>query len=138
VKVIIDTSIWSLALRRKASRLNPTEKKIINELMELINDSRVILIGPIRQEILSGINSELQFELLKNKLRAFENLDIKIEDYETASRYFNVCRKNGIQGSQVDYLICAVASNNKFSIFSTDKDFLNYSQHLEISLHNLD
>jgi predicted nucleic acid-binding protein len=137
MRVIVDTSVWSLALRRKKTKLNNSEIQIIDELIELINESRVVLIGPIRQEILSGIVSKAQFNKLKKKLNAFEDFLIKQNDYETASEFFNVCRKNGIQGSHIDFLICAVSSNNDFSIFTTDKDFERYSKHVNIQIHKV-
>jgi predicted nucleic acid-binding protein len=61
MKVLVDTSIWSLALRRSAS-ISEKEQALINELIELINEVRVALIGPIRQELLSGISNQTQFE----------------------------------------------------------------------------
>lgn len=137
MKIIVDTSIWSLALRRKKTKLNNSEIQIVEELIELIKEFRVVLIGPIRQEILSGIVSKPQFQKLKKKLNAFEDFFINQNDYETASEFFNDCRKNGIQGSQIDFLICAVSHNNDFSIFTTDKDFENYSEHLDITLHKI-
>ncbi len=137
MKVLIDTSVWSLALRRKRAKLNNSELQIVEELIELIKETRAILIGPIRQEILSGINSKSQFEKLKKKLRAFDDFLITLNDYETASDFFNVCRNNGIQGSHIDFLICAVSHNNNFSILTTDKDFENYSKFVEAQLHKI-
>ena len=67
MKVLVDTSIWSLAFRRKRTQNN----QIISELESLIKEVRVQLIGPIRQEILSGIKSGKQFEKLKNYLQSF-------------------------------------------------------------------
>jgi predicted nucleic acid-binding protein len=47
--------------------------------------------------------------LLRNNLRAFPNLPLDVEDYELAAEYFNICRRNGIQGANTDFLICATA-----------------------------
>ena len=58
MKLLVDTSIWSLALRRGKQ----PDKSIIFELETLISDYRLQLIGPIRQELLSGIKSDEQFE----------------------------------------------------------------------------
>jgi len=137
MKVLVDISVWSLALRRKKTKLNTSELQIIEELIELVKDSRVILIGPIRQEILSGIVSKSQFMKLKKRLRAYDDFLITINDYEIASEFFNACHNNGIQGSHIDFLICAVSHNNNFSIFTTDKDFNNYSKYIEIQLHQI-
>jgi len=57
------------------------------------------------------------------------------EDYERAAEFYNTCRKSGIQGSQIDFLICAVAAGREIPIFTTDNDFLLYAKYLSISLH---
>jgi predicted nucleic acid-binding protein len=133
VKILVDTSVWSLALRKKT--LTQNEENIVTELKELIYELRAVVIAPIRQELLSGISDENKFRNLRDKLRVFEDLSLKTKDYERAAEIFNICRKNGIQGSHTDFLICAVAINNNISIFTTDKDFENYKKHVKIKLH---
>ena len=131
MKVLVDTSVWSLALRRgKQSIAAPAQ-----ELRQLIQDHRVQLIGPIRQEILSGIRNDSQFNKLRKHLESFPDLPILTNDYVRAAKFFNLCRSKGIQGSNTDFLICAVAVRNKFSIFTTDKDFELFSKHIKIILH---
>ncbi len=134
MKVLVDTSIWYIAFRKHKNGLSLEEKSILNQLIELIQEVRVVLIGPIRQEILSGIADENQFILLKEKLTAFDDLAINTADYEIAAEFFNLCRKKGIQGYHIDFLICAVAYRNKLHIFTIDKDFQQYSKHLRINL----
>lgn len=131
MKVLVDTSVWSLALRRgKQSIAAPAQ-----ELRQLIQDHRVQMIGPIRQEILSGIRNDSQFNKLRKHLESFPDLPILTNDYVRAAKFFNLCRSKGIQGSNTDFLICAVAVRNKFSIFTTDKDFELFSKHIKIILH---
>ena len=136
MKVLVDTSIWSLALRR-AGATSKEDQSLVYELNELISEVRVALIGPIRQELLSGISSQAQFEALKEKLRAFEDLPLTRLDYEHAAEFYNTCRKSGIQGSQVDFLICAVAEGRGVPIFTSDKDFYLYAKHLNITLYDV-
>ncbi len=89
MKVIVDTSVWSLALRRQKQQNN----SIVNKLRDLISDnSRVVLLGAVRQEILSGIKHQEQFDKLKDRLKAFPNLELDAEYYELAADYFNICR----------------------------------------------
>jgi len=131
MKVLVDTSVWSLALRRgKQSIAAPAQ-----ELRQLIQDHRVQMIGPIRQEILSGIRNDSQFNKLRKHLESFPDLLILTNDYVRAAKFFNLCRSKGIQGSNTDFLICAVAVRNKFSIFTADKDFELFSKHIKIILH---
>jgi len=130
MKIIVDTCIWSLALHRKTIASQTTI-----ELQKLIEDSRVQMIGPVRQELLSGVSSPIQFKKLKTYLSAFSDCSMTTKDHELAAEYFNACRAKGIQGSAIDFLICAIASQNKFSIFTTDKDFNLYARVLPITLH---
>jgi len=134
VKILVDTSIWSLALRRSA-KLSEKDRSLVQELNELISEVRVAIIGPVRQELLSGISIKTQFEALKEMLAAFDDMPLRREDYERAAEFYNTCRKAGIQGSQIDFLICAVAAGRELPIFTTDNDFLLYAKHLPISLH---
>ncbi len=133
MKILVDTSIWSLALRRSAT-LSEKDKSLVAELGELIGEVRVAIIGPIRQELLSGISRQKQFDALKEMLAAFDDISLRREDYERAAEFYNTCRKSGIQGSQIDFLICAVAAGRELPIFTTDNDFLLYAKHLTISL----
>jgi len=132
MKVLVDTSVWSLALRRK----EPSAEA--EKLAELILSSMVVLIGPVRQELLSGISNEQTFLSLKARLEYFDDLPIRTLDYETAAKFYNICRFHGMQGSHIDFLICAVAANNDLFIFTTDQDFERYSQHLPVRLFRLE
>ena len=131
--VLVDTSVWSLALRRDAAASNAET----DELTELIREGRVVMIGAIRQELLSGLRSDKQFEELKEKLRAFPDVELSEADYEEAARCFNRCRRAGLQGSNTDFLICAVARGRKISVFTTDQDFVGFAEVLGIELHQL-
>ncbi len=133
--IIVDTSIWSLALRKKT--LTSEELLIVKEFRELIIELRVAMIGSIRQELLSGISDENKFTELRDKLTAFEDIGLNQEDYEKAAEISNKCRRKGIQGSHIDFLICAVALNRDISIFTTDKDFKNYKNVIPIKLHSI-
>jgi len=133
MKIIVDTCVWSQALRRNSLK----DELIIKELTELIKDVRVQLIGPIRQEILSGIKSEKQFTELRDYFSAFQDLTIEEADYEKAAEFFNICRKKGIQGSNTDFLICAIAFHRDFEIFTIDKDFENFQKYIPINLYKI-
>jgi predicted nucleic acid-binding protein len=132
---LVDTPIWSLALRRDPGDLSTDQRALRGELAELIGEGRARLLGPIRQEILSGIREESQFQRLREHLRAFPDEPLAPEDYEEAARFNNQCRRVGIVGSAIDFLICAAAMRRKWAIFTTDRDFGRYSKHLPIRLH---
>lgn len=131
MNVVVDTSIWSLALRRST----PNDAiAIVKILRDLITDGRVVLLGAIRQEVISGVRYTEQFVRLRDYLRAFPDLELTSEDYELAAEFFNTCRSNGVQGSNTDFLICAVAHRRGYSIFTTDKDFENFRLYIPVIL----
>jgi predicted nucleic acid-binding protein len=106
------------------------------ELRELIKELRVQVIGPIRQELLSGVRHHAQFESLRNTLRAFEDLTLTGLDYERAAEFYNLSRGAGVQGSNTDFLICAISERHSMPILTTDADFMRFQQHLPIKLHS--
>lgn len=131
MNVLVDTSVWSLALRRA----KPAPSPIAGELAELVREGRVVMIGPIRQELLSGLREHRQFQLLRDHLRAFPDVATEPGDFEEAAHLFNRCRAKGIQGSNTDFLMCALASRRSLAIFTTDGDFREYARVLSLRLH---
>jgi len=131
MRVLVDTGVWSAALRR-AKRTEPGPAR---ELRNLISDHRVEIIGPIRQELLSGIREEAHFDRLEKHLTAFPDLQLTTQDFVTAAQFYNLCRARRIQGSNTDFLICAVAARHKLAIYTMDRDFCLFSRHLPIVLH---
>jgi len=131
MKVLVDTSAWSLALRRNtASEAMP----IVNQLRDVIINGRAVLLGAVRQEVLSGLRHVEQFTRLREYLRAFPDLEITNEDYELGAEFYNTCRTHGIQGANTDFLICAVAYRRDYSILTTDQDFKGFQAYLPVTL----
>jgi predicted nucleic acid-binding protein len=135
MNVLVDTSVWSFALRRKAESLNATEKSMVAELSELVREGRARLIGLVRQELLSGIKTTEQYEKLRLHLRSFPDEPIDTSDHEEAAKAGNRCRGKGVVVSIVDILLCAVAIKREWAIFTIDPDFTNYVKVLPISIH---
>jgi predicted nucleic acid-binding protein len=111
------------------------EKSQVAELAELVNEGRAKILGIVRQELLSGIKTQSQFNKLQEILRAFPDVPLSTADFETAASLGNQCRSKGLAVSVVDMLICSVAQSRDWSIFSTDPDFKRYATVLSISLH---
>jgi hypothetical protein len=130
----VDTPIWSYALRSK----NFDYQTEIDALSSLIRDQRALIIGPIRQEILSGYSDLRKFGIIKEKLSYFVNTPILDADYELGAEFSNKCRKKGIQGSHIDFLICAVANRIDSPIFTNDKDFEHYHNVIFIKLYRIE
>jgi len=132
--ILIDTGVWSLALRRRSIDLSAEGRRITRSLYELVQHRQVRLLGSTRQEVLSGIREESQFLRIRDHLRDFPNVQLDATDYEEAARASNRCRCAGIAGSPVDLLICAVALRHGWQIFTTDRNFATYNRVLGIQL----
>jgi len=101
VNVLVDTPVWSLALRRKPTDLNPREVSVTQALAELIRDGRAQLTGAVRQELLSGIREEAHFRKLRDYLRAFDDPQLEPADYETAAQMPTAAAATGLLGRQL-------------------------------------
>jgi predicted nucleic acid-binding protein len=137
MRILIDTPVWSLALRRKTAEFAVSERRTTQLLFQIVDEGRAQLLGSVRQELLSGLKEYAQFRRLRDYLRDFPDTLLAIEDYEEAARASNECRKAGIASTPVDMLICAVGLHHDWQIFSTDRDFTRYAAVLPIQLFSV-
>jgi predicted nucleic acid-binding protein len=133
--ILVDTPVWSLALRRRPADLDAGQQRHVREWERLVRAGSVTLVGPIRQELLSGVRDDALWERLRVALRPFPDLPIGTADYETAAGFFNRCRARGVTGSAIDLLICAVSHRARAPVYTTDSDFRRYHLLLGIRLH---
>jgi len=133
--VLVDTCIWSYALRR--SKPAGEHDRVIKEFRQLIKEARVQMAGQIRQELLSGIREQAQFMLLRDHLRDFPDIPVASADHERAAEMFNGLRARGIQGSNTDFLLCALSERTGMPVFTTDDDFKQFHKHLSVKLHKI-
>ena len=131
-KVVIDTCIWSDFMRKK--KPDPIIQEKVSTLLRHLD---AIIIGPVRQELLSGISDENKFLKVRKAIAEWPDSLLVTADYELAAEYANACRRKGIQGSPVDFLICAYAVRHGCEIFSVDKDFARYAQVLPVSMYQV-
>lgn len=117
---MVDTSVWSLALRRKQGYQSDT----IDQLRQFIDQGeRIFLLGVIVQELLSGITSAELFKQTAEYLAAFPLINLERQDYVEAARLRNNCRRRGIGAGAIDFLIASACIENDLLLFSNDKDF---------------
>src|SRR5437762_13608998 len=107
--VLVDTPVWSLALRRQREDLSAEEQSATNALADLIRDGRAQIAGPIRQELLSGMTQAEGFRKLRDYLRAFDEPPLETQDFVEATAMSNHCRPLCNAGSPIQFLICTVA-----------------------------
>lgn len=129
MNIIPDTPIWLLVLRR--DKPNP---EVQNLFVRFIEEGRVILPGVVKQELLSGVKNQTQFDALAEQLTHFPAILATDADHVFAAKFFNKCQESGVQGSHIDFLIAALAINNSASVLTSDKDFQHYRKHIPFEL----
>jgi predicted nucleic acid-binding protein len=130
--VLVDATAWSLALRRDRARLNDDELRVAAAVEQLVMSDEAAIIGPIRQEVLSGVRQPDAFEALRDRLADFPDLPTFQRDFERAAQMHNECAARGIRGSHYDFLLCSVAERIGAPILSTDRDFERYVRVLPV------
>ncbi len=127
MKTVVDTSVWSAYLRRA----NPP-KSLYRVVEPLVRRNQVHLLGIIRQELLSGLRHPEQFVRLSRALSGFPDELATSDDHSLAAKFYNLCRASGVQGSSIDFLICAIAERLRAPVLTLDPDFLAYARYLPV------
>ncbi len=133
MNVLVDSTVWSLAFRRRPQVTAPEAEA--EALAELLRHDFAILLGVVRQEVLSGIKDPSAFRLLRDQLRKTPDYPVGQAHHEAAAEAYNRCRSKGVQGSLTDFLLCAVAQLDRLPILTADNDFRGYASHLPIKLY---
>lgn len=134
MRVLIDTSVWSLALRRRRKDLSPDERAIVLALGEVIGQGQAVLVGVVRQELLSGTPDAHAFGRLREHLWDFPDEPPTLDDYEDAAHCDNVCCRAGVAASPVDMLPCPISRRLDAPVMTTDRDFDRYADQLSVRL----
>jgi hypothetical protein len=118
--VLVDTSVWSLALRRK----QPSTHRCVDRLKDLLTAGEsVIYLGIILTEILQGVSSDPLFRQIEKQFDGLDFIEATKSDYVSAAKLATACRRKGIQASTIDFLIAAIAIQHNLWLLTTDDDF---------------
>ena len=131
MKVIVDTSVWSLSLRRKKEEEQPATL-VLRQLIE--NHENIFLLGVIVQEILQGVKDNLLFQKIQNHVKAFSCLEPTQDDHIFCARLYNQCLSQGITPSTTDILIAGMAIKNNCYLLTVDKDFDYIAKYTQLKL----
>lgn len=118
--MLVDTSVWSLAFRRKQEVSHPA----VDQLREVISSGHAIFYtGIILAELLQGVRSETLFKQIEKQFDVFNYIQLTKQHYVSAARLSLVCRQKGIGASTIDLIISAAAIEQACILLTTDKDF---------------
>ena len=132
MNLLVDTSVWSVFLRRRKS--NAEDAHVQQLRYHLEGQDCIHLIGPILQELLDGVRKQKQFDLLRDYLEPFPLLELERDDFVDASRLRNRCRSRGVQASPADFLIASACVRRNYPLLTADRDFEHISAHCKLTL----
>jgi predicted nucleic acid-binding protein len=120
--IVVDTSVWSRALRRRPAGQADAAATILRALIEA--HEPVGLPGIVFQELLTGVRAPEQFERLLAALEPFPLLLAEREHHLLAAEIGNACRAAGVAASTPDLLIAATAVRLRGTLLTSDRDFV--------------
>ncbi|MCU0245146.1 MAG: PIN domain-containing protein [Bryobacter sp.] len=135
MSLICDTNVWSLLLRRRGGPRSSDQERALLILTRHLDLRAAYLIGPVAQELLTGIRTPTQYDELAAALSEIPTLQMEMEDYCQAARFHNECFQRGVAASPPDMLVAAVAARHEMPILTLDGDFHRYSEFLPIRLY---
>lgn len=121
MRVFVDTSVWSLALRRDT----PPNIPEVHELQRALEGGAVYSTGLVLQELLQGFAKPKAHEQI---IKHFASLPLMIpdrEDHIHAAGLRNNCRRKGIQVGTIDALLAQLCIRHELTMLTTDWDFFN-------------
>ena len=129
--LLVDTSVWSLALRRdRESSL--AEVDALREALQ--GDEIVVTTGLILQELLQGFAGPRSPKDLAERFAALPLIGPDRQDHIAAAALRNVCRRAGIQVGTIDALLAQLCIRHGLTLLTTDNDFLHAAVHCPLKV----
>lgn len=129
--LLVDTSVWSLALRRDGTY----EAKEVLALREALTGAdSVVTTGLVLQELLQGFNGPKAREAIIERFGALPLIQPDRQDHVAAAEVRNACRRGGVQIGTIDALLIQLCGRYEMTLLSSDKDFANAARHVPFRL----
>jgi predicted nucleic acid-binding protein len=131
VSLLVDTSVWSLALRRDAAAHEPE----VHALVEALAGSDVVVTtGLVLQELLQGFIGPKAASAIVQRFSALALIQPDRDDHVAAALLRNSCRRLGVQLGTVDALIAQLCIRHRLTLLTTDQDFAHAAKHSELKV----
>lgn len=129
--VLVDTSVWSLALRRDT----PADLPEVRALKAMLESGQgIVTTGIVLQELLQGFAGPPDRQLIIDRFAAIPLLRPDREDHIEAAQLRNACRRNGVQLGTIDALLAQLCIRHSMLLLSTDNDFALAARHCPLQV----
>ncbi len=129
--LFVDTSVWSLALRRD----QPSDAATVRTLMRALETGeRVMTTGLVLQELLQGFSGPKAQEQIVDRFAELALIVPDRDDHIAAAALRNQCRKKGVQVETIDALVAQLCIRHELVLLTTDEDFGHIARHSDLRL----
>ena len=129
--LLVDTSVWSLALRRNGQSDNPTVKYLLSALD---GSESVVTTGLVSQELLQGFSGPKAASMIIERFGALPLIQPDRQDHIAAAELRNSCRRAGVRLGTIDALLIQLCSRFELTLLTTDHDFAHAAKHIKFKL----
>lgn len=129
--LLVDTSVWSLALRRDGSVYTP-EVMALREALE--GPETIVTTGVILQELLQGFSGPKAAAAIIERFAALPLIQPDRQDHIAAAEVRNICRRSGVQVGTIDAQLIQLCGRHELTLLSADQDFVHAARHVPFSL----
>ncbi|MCO5116863.1 MAG: PIN domain-containing protein [Burkholderiaceae bacterium] len=131
MSLLVDTSVWSLALRRDAEQGEP---QVAVLRAALLGAQQVFTTGLVLQELLQGFSGPKARDALIERFAALALLQPDRGDHIDAADLRNRCRRKGVQVGTIDALLIQLCRRYELTLLTTDRDFEAARRHVDFGL----
>jgi len=132
VNTLVDTSVWSLALRRNS----PPDIAELDELTRVLRGGIVVSTGLVLQELLQGFSRPKAHSLIVDRFRALPLIVPDRDDHIGAAELRIRCRRRGVQVGTIDALLAQLCIHHELQMLTTDQDFRSISEIAPLAVWN--
>ena len=115
-KVLVDTSILVEYFRGK-------NLEIIDLVKELIINHRIVLCGIVFSELLAGVRTRNDQELIEQAIDALDYAEVSKSSWIMAGEMASKLRQHGIKVPMTDLILAAIAIENSYELLTKDSHF---------------
>ena len=131
MSLFVDTSVWSLALRRDTI---PDVAEVDALRRALLGEEVVVTMGLVLQELLQGFAGPRARAALLERFSALPSVTPDRDDHVDAATLRNACRRGGVQLGTIDALLAQICIRHGLVMLTTDKDFALAARHCPLQV----
>ena len=129
--LLVDTSVWSLALRRDQESIVP-QVGVLRRALE--GEEFIVTTGLVLQELLQGFAGPRARKDIIERFAALPLVAPDRQDHIDAAELRNTCRRAGIEVGTIDALLAQLCIRNELTLLTTDNDFVHAASHCPLKV----